>query len=162
MPIREELGDPGLGRLFAEERGFAPIECGLKIHGTTSRTAQEKKTFKLHFRGRYGGTLACDLFENGITEFDSILVRAAQESDISTQMRDILMHELAMQCSPSLPTQAHRYCVLYLNGRYWGLYALREAHSPEHYARHYGYDPESVIMIQGATRRRGDRGELEN
>ena len=135
--------------LFADERGFKPIECGLKIHGESSRTAQQKKSFKLLFRGRYGGELSCDLFENGITEFDSLLLRAAQESDISTQMRDVLMHELAMQCSPSLPTQAHRYCAVYLNGKYWGLYALREAHSVEHYARHYGFDPGGVTMTQG-------------
>ena len=136
--------------LFADERGFAPIECGLKIHGATSRVLQDKKTFKLNFRGHYGGELACDLFENGITEFDSILVRSGQESNISSQMRDILMHELAMQCSPSLPAQAHRYCVLYLNGEYWGLYALREAHSAAHYARHFGCDPESVTMSRGS------------
>ena len=158
---RENWEIPASVVLFAEERGFAPIECGMKIHGESSRTAQEKKTFKLHFRGRYGGTLACDLFENGVTEFDSILVRSAQESDISTQMRDILMHELSMQCSPSLPTQAHRYCVLYLNGSYWGLYALREAHSAAHYARHYGYDPESVIMTQGVFPKDEQTGELE-
>lgn len=148
--------------LFAPERGFAPIECGLKIHGDTSRTAQDKKSFKLLFRGHFGGELSCDLFENGITEFDSILLRAAQESDISTQMRDILMHELAMQCSPSLPTQAHRYCVLYLNGRYWGLYALREAHSASHYARHYGYDPKSVTMSQGVFPEGEETEELKN
>ena len=159
---RENWEIPASVVFFADERGFAPIECGLKIHGESSRTAQEKKTFKLHFRGRYGGTLACDLFENGVTEFDSLLVRAAQESDISTQMRDILMHELAAQCSPSLPTQAHRYCVLYLNGSYWGLYALREAHSAAHYARHYGYDPESVIMTQGVLPRDEETRELEN
>ena len=158
---RENWEIPASVVFFADERGFAPIECGLKIHGESSRTAQEKKTFKLHFRGRYGGTLACDLFENGVTEFDSLLVRSAQESDISTQMRDILMHELAAQCSPSLPTQAHRYCVLYLNGSYWGLYALREAHSAAHYARHYGYDPESVIMTQGVFPKDEQTGELE-
>ena len=159
---RENWEIPASVVFFADERGFAPIECGLKIHGESSRTAQEKKTFKLHFRGRYGGTLACDLFENGVTEFDSLLVRAAQESDISTQMRDILMHELAAQCSPSLPTQAHRYCVLYLNGSYWGLYALREAHSAAHYARHYGYEPESVVMTQGVLPRDEETRELEN
>ena len=159
---REDWEIPASAVLFAPERGFAPIECGLKIHGDTSRTAQDKKSFKLNFRGHYGGTLACDLFENGITEFDSILLRHAQESDISTQMRDILMHELAMQCSPSLPTQAHRYCVLYLNGEYWGLYALREAHSPEHYARHYGYDPASVVMSQGTFPPGRETAELEN
>lgn len=148
--------------LFAPERGFAPIECGLKIHGNISRTASDKKSFKLLFRGHYGGALSCDLFENGITEFDSILLRSAVESDISTQMRDILMHELAIQCSPSLPTQAHRYCVLYLNGSYWGLYALREAHSAAHYARHYGCDPESVTMTQGVFPEGEQTQELKN
>ena len=135
--------------LFADQRGFAPIECALKMHGATSRLAQDKKSFKLKFRGRYGGTLKCDLFENGIAEYDSILLRSAQESSISTQMRDILMHELAKQCTPALPTQDYRYCALYLNGQYWGLYAIREAHSAEHYARHFGFDAESVTMTQG-------------
>ena len=145
----EDWEIPASAALFAEERGFDPIECALKMHGATSRRAQEKKSFKLKFRGRYGGTLKCDLFENGVTEFDSILLRSALESSISTQLRDVLMHELAMQCSASLPAQDYRYCAFYLNGEYWGLYAIREAHSAEHYARHFGFDPESVVMTQG-------------
>ena len=158
----EDWEIPASAVLFAEERGFAPIECGLKIHGDTSRTVQDKKSFKLQFRGHYGGTLACDLFDNGITQFDSILLRNAVESDVSTQMRDILMHELAAQCSASLPTQAHRYCVLYLNGEYWGLYALREAHSAAHYARHYGFDPAGVTMSQGVFPPGDATDELKN
>ncbi|MCR5575424.1 MAG: CotH kinase family protein [Oscillospiraceae bacterium] len=146
---QEDREIPASAVLFADERGFEPIECGLKIHGATSRLAQDKKSFKLCFRGRYGGELACDLFENGVTEFDSILLRAAQESSISTQIRDILMHVLAKECSPDLSVQDYRYCVLYLNGEYWGLYALREAHSAAHFARHFGYDPERVSMTQG-------------
>ena len=140
---------PASAALFAEERGFEPLACGLKIHGAKSRTNQAKKSFKLCFRNRYDGLLDCDLFENGITEYNDVLLRAAWESSISTQMRDVLMHVLGKECSASLPTQDYRYCVLYLNGEYWGLYALREAHSVEHYARHFGYDPESVTMSQG-------------
>lgn len=140
---------PASAALFAGERGFEPIECGLKMHGAKSRTNQAKKSFKLCFRDRYDGALACDLFENGVTEFSSVLLRSAWESSISTQMRDILMHELAARCTDSLPTQAYRYCALYLNGEYWGLYALREALSAQHYASHYGYAPESVTMSQG-------------
>lgn len=140
---------PASAALFADERGFETMACGIKMHGAKSRVNQAKKSFKLCFRDRYDGLLHCDLFENGITEFNDVLLRAAWESTISTQMRDVLMHELAADCSDSLPTQAYRYCALYLNGEYWGLYALREAHSEEHYARHYGLDPESVVMSQG-------------
>ena len=145
----ENWEKPASAALFAEERGFEPMACGLKMHGAKSRVNQAKKSFKLCFRDRYDGLLNCDLFENGITEFNDVLLRAAWESSISTQMRDVLMHELAADCTDSLPTQAYRYCALYLNGEYWGLYALREAHSEEHYARHYGLDPESVVMSQG-------------
>ena len=140
---------PASAALFAEERGFAPMACGLKMHGAKSRINQAKKSFKLCFRDRYDGLLECDLFENGVTEFDDVLLRAAWESSVSTQMRDVLMHELAAECSDSLPTQDYRYCVLYLNGEYWGLYAVREAHSEQHYARHYGLDAEKVVMSQG-------------
>lgn len=145
----ENWEKPASAALFAEERGFEPMACGIKMHGAKSRVNQAKKSFKLCFRERYDGLLHCDLFENGITEFNDVLLRAAWESSVSTQMRDVLMHELAADCSGSLPTQAYRYCALYLNGEYWGLYALREAHSVEHYARHYGLDPESVVMSQG-------------
>ena len=31
-----------------------------------------------------------------------------------------------------------RYAALYINGRYWGLYNLREAHSEEQFAARYG------------------------
>ena len=145
----EDWEVPASAALFAQERGFDTIQCGLKMHGAKSRVNQAKKSFKLCFRARYEGELDCDLFENGITTYSSVLLRAAWESTISTQMRDILMHELGKACSDSLPTQDYRYCALYLNGEYWGLYALREAHSQEHYARHFGFDADSVVMSQG-------------
>ncbi len=125
------------------ENGFA-IDGGMKIHGATSRIAQSKKSLKISFRPRYEGTLEYDLFENGVTTFSSVLLRSAQEDAVSTQMRDIIMHELASQMCPELPTQDYKYCVLYINGQYWGLYAFREAHSTAHYANHYGYDEELV------------------
>lgn len=139
--------DEKLGAIafFDDEDGFN-IDCGIKMHGATSRINQAKKSFKVCFRSRYEGTLQYDLFENGVTQFSSLLIRSAQEDIQSTQIRDVLMHQLAIQCCPSLPSQDYRYCVLYLNGEYWGIYALREAHSEAHYANHYGYSENSVSM----------------
>lgn len=134
---------------FFEEGDSFHIDCGIKLHGATSRLNQEKKSFKIHFRSRYDGMLDYDLFENGVTQFSSILLRAAQESLYSSFMRDNLMHQLAIEAFPELPAQDYKYAVLYLNGSYWGIYNIREAHSPTHYAMHYGYDPETVLHWQG-------------
>jgi len=135
--------------LYDGAEGFS-IEGGMKMHGATSRVAQRKKSFKINFRPRYEGDLQYDLFGNGITQFSSILLRAAQEDTFSTQIRDNLMHQLAIKACPELPSQDYKYCVLYINGQYWGLYNIREAHSTAHYANHYGYTEESVSMWKEA------------
>lgn len=134
---------------FYEQEGSFSIECGMKLHGETSKMAQSKKSFKLTFRSRYAGALEYDLFNNGVTEFSSILVRAAQEDYYSTLMRDTLMHQLAIETFPELPAMANKYSVLYINGQYWGVYDLREAHSAAHYANHYGYDEDTVEQWKG-------------
>ena len=134
---------------FGEGESFR-LACGVKLHGATSRTEMAKKSFKLCFRDRYDGRLNFDLFNNGVREFQSILLRADQESEESTQIRDALMHALAAEAFPELPVQDHRYAVLYLNGEYWGVYTLREAHSDAHYAAHYGYDEDTVSQWKEA------------
>jgi hypothetical protein len=53
-------------------------------------------------------------------------------------------------------TQDYKFIVLYLNGAYWGVYSIREAHSPQHFALHYGYDPDRVDMYQGKWALKGD------
>lgn len=141
---------------FFEEGDSFHQGCSVKIHGATSRINMQKKTYKVKFRGVFGGDLEYDVFHNGVTSFSSLLVRSSQESNFSTQIRDIAMHELAQQCDPSLPTQDYRYTILYINGEYWGIYALREAHSPEHFANHYGYDADQVDMYKEKWELKGE------
>ena len=133
---------------YADGERFA-IDCGIKLHGATSRINQTKKSFKIMFRERYGGRLHYDLFDNGVLNFSSILLRAAQEADQSTFMRDNLMHQLSLQAFPALPAEDYRYSVLYINGQYRGIYNIREAHSATHYAEHYGYEEDTVSQWQG-------------
>ena len=144
----EKWERPGCLMFYDGDERFT-IDCGIKLHGATSRITQAKKSFKIMFRERYSGRLEHDLFGNGVTEFSSILLRAAQESDQSTFMRDNLMHQLALQAFPELPAEDYRYIVLYLNGEYRGIYNIREAHSATHYAQHYGYAEDTVSQWQG-------------
>ena len=134
--------------LFEGDSSFE-LDGGVKMHGATSRTVTMKKSFKVNFRPRYEGVLNYDLFENGVSSFSSVLIRSAVEDSESTQIRDVLMHQLAGELCPELPRQDHKYCALYINGEYWGLYALREAHDTEHYANHYGYDEAQLEHWKG-------------
>lgn len=120
------------------------IDCGTKLHGATSKFNAAQKSMKLCFRGRYAGQLEHDIFGNGVTGFASVLLRSAQEDYYSTQMHDTVMHRLAAETFPELPAQDYRYCSLYLNGEYYGLYCIREAHSSTHYANNYGFDVDTV------------------
>lgn len=149
----------GCVKFFENGQGFT-MECGVKLHGATSKLAQEKKSFKLCFRSRYEGELHYDLFENGVCDFSSILLRAAQESTYSTLMRDNIVHQLAIRSFPALPAQDYKYAALYINGRYWGVYNIREAHSDEHYAYHYGYDPDTVTQWKEVWDKTGPMGDI--
>ncbi|MBO5556785.1 MAG: CotH kinase family protein, partial [Oscillospiraceae bacterium] len=139
----EDWERPATVAYYGSDGSFR-LDCGVKLHGATSKITQAKKSLKLNFRDRYAGELSYDLFQNGVTLFSSIVLRAAQESSQSTYIHDTLMHELAEECFPELPAQDHKYAVLYINGQYWGIYNIREAHSEAHYARHYGYAIDSV------------------
>lgn len=142
--FENELEVPGAVEFFDGEESFS-LACGVKLHGATSKRISQKKSLKLCFRGQYEGDLHYDLFGNGVTEYGSILLRHPVEETISSMLRDVLIHKLANECFPALPAQDYRPAVLYINGAYWGLYDIREAHSAEHFAQHYGYEQSDVL-----------------
>ena len=132
-----------------EDGGGFSIDCGIRMHGRTSRRVSEKKSFTLKFRGRYGGELGYDVFGDGIvTDFSSLLLRASVEDTYTSYMRDEFFARIAMDYT-DVPAQNYRYVSLFLNGEYWGIYAIREHHSAEYFASHYGVDAETVDMQTG-------------
>ena len=132
-----------------EDGGGFTIDCGIRMHGRTSRRVSEKKSFTLKFRGRYGGELSYDVFGDGaVTDFSSLLLRASVEDTYTSYMRDEFFARIAMDYT-DVPAQNYRYVSLFLNGEYWGIYAIREHHSAEYFASHYGVDAETVDMQTG-------------
>ena len=134
---------------FFEEDGSFSIDCGIKIHGRTSRRVSEKRSFTLKFRGKYDGDLNYDVFGDGqVTEFSSLLLRAAVEDTYPAYFRDVLFADMAIDFT-GVPAQNYRYVSLYINGEYWGVYAIREHHSEEYFASHYGVSADTVQMANG-------------
>jgi hypothetical protein len=112
------------------------INAGLRIRGGWSRHGDNPKhAFRLFFRQEYGkGKLDYPLFENeGVDEFDKLDIRTSQnyswsypghQGEYNTMNRDVFSRDLQREMGQ--PYTRSRYCHLYLNGVYWGLFQTQE------------------------------------
>ena len=121
--------------------------CGIKLKGYSS-LSDEKKSFNIHFRGKYGdGKLEnVDLFGNGPSDYASISIRSGQDTN-AAYMRDELVSQLCLGATDKVPTLNYRYCILYVNGQYFGIYALKEHMDEEYYARLKNVSESSVETV---------------
>ncbi len=150
IEVKEEVRTANLA--YSGEDGSFSLDCRINLHGATTVTAFAKKTFAVRFLDAYDGMLNYDVFEDGeVTQFRSLIIRTAHESVVSTQIRDALMGSLAAQSSDVILSQKYKYVALYLNGEYWGLYAIRERHSPEHYATYMNVPADTVHSVRFCT-----------
>ena len=118
--------------------GSFTSDCMITLHGAASRNQWNKKSFKVVFRGRYGGDIHYDLFGQGITEFHSLNLRGGDTVYMKTY-REPLAAEFAERVAVTDPFALDsRFCILYVNGNYYGIYSLREAYSKKYIESHTG------------------------
>ncbi|MBQ9249280.1 MAG: CotH kinase family protein [Oscillospiraceae bacterium] len=142
----KEIETPGNVAFYDGDSSFS-IPCGIKMQGGTSLELP-KKNMSVRFRGAYGQErLAYDLFGGGVKQFTNLLLRAGQDY-YTTVFRNELCLNLALSASDSLVTQRSRYCVLYVDGKYYGIYALMEKSNEQMYADLMGYSRESVTTVE--------------
>ena len=127
--------------------GFS-LNCGVKIFGNTGR-ALDKKSFQVKFKQEYGeGKLCYNLFENTETNlFDSLVLRSGSQDYKSSLIRDAVISELCAQGMPETEVQDYKYCVLYLNGEYWGVYCFREKLDEDFVAAKYNVKETEVDLL---------------
>jgi len=128
--------------------GFA-TDCGIQLHGDMSRikSGRNKRSYKLIFREQYGDSpINFSIFENsGETKLYSIVLRNGSDA-LQSVIKDELVTNIAARTSPQLCIMDSRYCALYINGEYEGLYPIREGLSSGYYAVRYRVSKESVEM----------------
>lgn len=128
-----------------EEKFSVPF--GFRLHGNDSRKGS-KQNFQLRFRSEYGaGKLKYKLFEDReIEEFNSLLLKGGSEDWYTAMIRDEMATAIC-NGTTSLYTQAMKPVALYLGGKYWGVYFLRERFSDDYVASHLNVSPESVDLL---------------
>lgn len=133
---------------FGEDGSFS-ADCAMKLHGSSARTVLLKKHYKLVFSGRYGGDLQYNLFgSDKFVGLHSFTLRGG-ELDNLRLVKDSLVARIANGVSPQDPFALDaRYCILYINGDYWGIYALREAFSGTYVETHTEINRDAAVIIR--------------
>lgn len=129
-----------------EGEGAEPVfrsGCSVMLHGASSRKYPQK-TYKLIFRDRFGGSIRCDPFQRGEErDYHALLLRGRSVNHMYI-LKDALASLIAMEVTEEPLTLDARYCVLYINGSYYGIYALREAYCSQYGQTHTGSSAESL------------------
>lgn len=134
-------------------------ELGMRIMGKASRTYNQK-SFRLYARKEYGeknikyplipGNTG-DGTNEEIGKYKTFLLRNGGNDCTYSKIRDPLIQKLVQ--GTSVATQESRPVVAFLNGEFWGIYALEEDYSDNYIETNYGVDNKDVVLIK--------RGELE-
>ncbi|MCQ2438601.1 MAG: CotH kinase family protein [Oscillospiraceae bacterium] len=135
---------------FEGEGGFH-AQSTISLHGASTRKSREKKSLKLTFRGAYGGDVHYDLFGDGVERYHSLTLRSGYMEDNSL-LRDSICQSTAIETGAKVLCLRNRYCVVYINGQYWGIYSLREAYSRAYAADHLGSTEDAVQIVRSKVR----------
>jgi len=134
------------------------VNAGLRIRGGYSRgDGFPKHAFRLFFREKYGNDkLRFPLFgEEGAAEYDKIDLRTDQNyawsngSRYNSIVREVFSRD--SQRDMGQPYTRSRYCHLYLNGMYWGLYQTQERSEAKYAETYFGGNEEDYDVIKVNT-----------
>jgi hypothetical protein len=136
---------------FFEKNGNQQInqDAGLRIFGGMTRMFPEK-SLRIIARKKYGDNYFRYNFfpEKDIDKFKSLILRTSGNDYRSTRFRDAFTTSLA--ASLDIDVQASRSILLFLNGKFWGIYDLREKIDENFLESNHGADPVKTDLLQGS------------
>lgn len=145
--------------------GFS-INVGLKLFGGSTRS-YKKKSYEIKFKKKFGDAkLKYKVFKNvDSSVFDSLVLRTGSQdefeySDQRTVIKDVVATSL-MGKYTDVDVQDYVPIVLYINGKYWGIYFIREKVDETFVSNHYNVnatkDETSILRIDGEVKSGTDK-----
>lgn len=128
-------------------------QVGFRLFGGMSRLFPQK-SIALVARSRYGDNrFRHPIFgKNGLKKFKYLVLRNSGSDFGKTHFRDALMSHLVRHWD--LELQDYRPAHVYINGKYWGIYNLREKINRFYIASHFNVDADSIDLIEHRLTRR--------
>ncbi len=121
VPSSFELFDESGQRVFQQN-------IGLTMTGGMTLQLKEQKSLAIHARSQYGeSTMAYPFFDNrDYTEYKSLILRTTgREGGMVTKLNTYVALGL-VDGQMNVITQAAKPCVVYIDGKYWGIYFMME------------------------------------
>jgi hypothetical protein len=122
-------------------------DAGIKIFGGFS-VSMPQKSLAIYARKKYGeNRFRHQLFPQlPFDKYKNFVLRNAGGDMLMAHMRDVYASQLVKETG--IDCQEYRPVSVYINGRYWGKYNLREKINEHYINAHYGYDEDSIIIMR--------------
>lgn len=132
------------------ERQIFNSKTGFRVFGGVSRTFRQK-SFSVSMDGRYGQELLeYPLFgKAGPKKFKHLVFRNSGSDFGKSHMRDAYMTSLVRDMD--IETQRFRPVHMYINGKYWGIYNMREKVNRYFLDSYFAIDRDSLDILEGRS-----------
>ena len=138
--------------------------CDIKAKGQGTLKYISQKSLTLSLRAQYGMSHVEYPFfpDYAYTRFGSFALRQAGQDYDKARLCDAFASRaclgLNVDCANS------RFCVVYVNGSYYGIYDFNEDLNSRYLETHFGVDPDTVntIMRNGAIARKGSNTQFKS
>lgn len=124
------------------------MDAGLAINGARRNMLQ--KSFRILVRKKYGQeAINYKIFPNKeIRNYSSFVLRNGGYPEFRfTMIRDGFIQDLLSE-NMDIEYQAYRPSVLYLNGKYWGIFNIREKQNEDYLKENTGADPNNLDLLE--------------
>ncbi len=134
--------------MTADGRSQICFDAGISVFGQFSRTLKQKSV-AIKLRDKYGPDEICyPFFENNVNVFSSLVLRNSGQDFEIAHIRDAFCSQV-IKGSVDVDFMDYKPVVCYVNGKYHGIYDLREKIDEDYLKNHYGVDENNVDLIKG-------------
>lgn len=123
---------------------------GVRIHGQTSRE-NAKKSLNIYAKDKFGPkSIKYKLFaDKNINKFKSLVLKNGGDDAThrSSLIQNALMHYIVKD-NMDIDYVSYQPCVMFINGKYWGVYNIREKDNEDYIEANHGVDSKLVEYIR--------------
>lgn len=121
--------------------------AGVRVSGNSTRSYAQK-SLAIALRGGYGRSSVTYPFfgDYPFHTFSALVLRNSGQDISVAHMRDALSSRIVL--GMDVDAAATRCVAVYLNGKYWGLYDLKEDLNPDYLQTHYGSGEDNADVIR--------------
>lgn len=143
----EDIEVPISFEFYEEGKLGLNFNCGMKIFGGWSR-GEAQKSVAVYLRKQYGlQEITYPFFEDNVNTFTKFILRSGGQDFGYLKIKDAFLQE-TIDGQMDIDKQDYRPVVVYFNGKYYGIYNIREKTDKTYVERHYGYDETQIDFIE--------------